>query len=481
MIIARKIAYNVLVSSVSKILSTILALVAVGFITRYLGKDGFGDYATVLAFLSFFSAVSDLGLYQLSTREISREGANSEQVMGNVFAMRMLSSLAVFAISPVLMLFFPYSEPVKLGIVVIAGSFVFSSGYQVLNGVFQKHLAMDKVAVSELLGKIVQLGVVIVAVRLSLGFGWIVASMLFNGIVSFALVFFWSKKYVTLSFRFDIAYWKKFLRNSYPIGISSLVVFVYFKMDTILLSMMKTSSEVGIYNAAYKVLENISFFPAMIIGLIFPIMSQHIHSDKKRFLDISNKTIKVFILLVIPLVVGTLFLSEGVIRLIGGIGFDESANVLRMLVFALAAIFFSNFFNAMLIAGNMQKRLMAVLSLAAGLNVALNLALIPRYSYDAAAAVSFLTEAFVAVAGGLVAYRSLGYRISVERISRILLSGIFMAFVLFLLRGRNFFLSGFLGVGAYVLFLWISRAVETSEITSIFGRKGIKEYEEPIA
>ena len=70
MVIARKIAYNVLVSSVSKILSTALALAAIGFIARR-GTGEFGDYATVLAFLSFFSAVSDLGLYQFSTREIS--------------------------------------------------------------------------------------------------------------------------------------------------------------------------------------------------------------------------------------------------------------------------------------------------------------------------------------------------------------------------------------------------------------------------
>ena len=54
MVIARKIAYNVLVSSISKILATVLALVSIGLITRYLGKDGFGNYSTVIAFFAFF-------------------------------------------------------------------------------------------------------------------------------------------------------------------------------------------------------------------------------------------------------------------------------------------------------------------------------------------------------------------------------------------------------------------------------------------
>jgi O-antigen/teichoic acid export membrane protein len=78
MAVARKIAYNVAAGTVSKILQTILALVSIGFITRYLGTSGFGNYATVLAFLSFFASIADLGLYSISTREISREGADEE-------------------------------------------------------------------------------------------------------------------------------------------------------------------------------------------------------------------------------------------------------------------------------------------------------------------------------------------------------------------------------------------------------------------
>jgi len=480
MIVARKIAYNVLISSISKVFSTVLALVAVGFITRYLGKDGFGDYATVLAFLSFFSAISDLGLYQLSTREISHKGADESEIMSNIFTLRLLSSLVVFFLSPFLIFFFPYSEAVKLGIIVISGSFVFSSGYQVLNGVFQKHLVMDKVAISELFGKVVQLLVVILAVKFSLGFGWIVASLLFNGMTNFILVYLWSRKYVRLKFRFDFAYWKKFLITSYPVGIASVVVFIYFKMDTILLSMLKTSSEVGIYNAAYKILENISFFPAMIMGLIFPIMAQNILIDKKRFVDISNKTFKVFVLAVFPLVVGTMFLSEGVINLIGGAGFAESANVLRILILALSMIFFSNFFNSVLIAGNMQKKLMYILGAAAVLNVTANLIFIPIYSYNAAAWISFLTEAVVSLLGWYLASKYLSYSPRVERFPRIILSGIMMGAALFALKGMNFFVAGFIGVTVYIGAVWITKAVETSEITSIFTKKGIKEYEEPI-
>ncbi len=409
MVIARKIAYNVLASSVSKFFSTALALVSIGFITRYLGREGFGNYATVLAFLSFFASLADLGLYHISTREISRPGADEKMIMGNIFTLRVISALGILIVAPIVVLFFDYPHEVKEGIIIAAASFLFSSGYQVLNGVFQKNLAMDRVAIGELAGKIIQVATVILAVKFQLSFDWIIASLLFNMMASFGIVFLWSKKYLRFSWRFDFGYWKKFLKESLPIGVGSIIIFAYFKMDTILLSILKTSEDVGIYNAAYKVLENISFFPAMIVGLVLPILSNTIFTDKKRFADVSNKTFKVFVILVVPLIVGTLFLSKGIIQLIGGGQFAQSAAVLQVLVFALAAIFFGNFFNNILIAGNLQRKLMGIWLCAAIGNVGLNLALIPKFSYAGAAYVSTGTEIFVALFAWYYAWKKLGY------------------------------------------------------------------------
>ena len=470
MVIARKIAYNVLVSSVSKILSTILALVAIGFITRYLGAGGFGNYATVLAFLAFFSAIADLGLNSVSTREISRPGANESRIMGNIFAFRISISLLVLFLSPAIVWFFPYPTEVKQAIMIVAASFLFSSSYQVLNGVFQKNLAMDKVAFAELIGKIVQVLLIILAIHLKLGFLWIISSLLFCMIVNFILVYSLSKKYISFKLEFDWQYWKNFLRQSYPIGIAACITFIYFKIDTIMLSVMKTSAEVGLYNAAYKVIENISFFPAMIVGLIFPIMSQNIFSDRKKFADVSNKTYKIFWILTVPLVVGTLFLSEGIISLIGGREFLEAAPALRILVFALAFIFFGNFLNAILIAGNKQKKMLLIATIAAVFNFTANLFFISRYSYLGAAIVSLATEILVVAGAYYFIAKEIKYFPAEKNIGKILIAGMIMAASLFFFRNINFLLAGCLGVLVYLISLWIFKAVKTEELASIISK-----------
>ena len=478
MVIARKIAYNVLVSSISKVLSTVLALVAIGFITRYLGKEGFGDYATVLAFLSFFAAISDLGLYYITTREISREGADEEKILGNIFSIRLISSLAVFVISPAVVWFFSYPKEVKLGIIIAAASFIFSSGYQILNGVFQKNLAMDKVAIGELIGKLAQVGIIILAVNAKLGFNWIISALLVNMIVNFVIIYFLAKKYVRIHLRFDFDYWKIFLKESAPMGIATIITFVYFKMDTILLSVLKSSADVGIYNAAYKVLENITFFPAMIAGLVMPIMAHSIFTKRESFVAIADKTFKVFVVLVVPLVVGTLFLADNIIGLIGGSGFSEAGVVLRILVFALACIFFGQFFNTILIVGNLQKKLMWSLSLAAIVNVGLNLIFIPKFSYIAAAYTSVITELIVVIlTAGMVA-RKLKYIPKMEKLSGVVFAGALMAVCLYLFKEWNFFILGVMSCVVYFIALWFFKTIKLSEITSLISKKGVQEYDE---
>jgi O-antigen/teichoic acid export membrane protein len=478
MAVARKIAYNVAVSSISKVLSTILALVSIAFITRYLGKEGFGNYATVLAFLSFFASVADLGLYSISTREISKEGADEKKIMGNIFALRIASALGILILAPIIVSFFPYPREVKAGIIVVAVSFIFSSSYQVLNGIFQKNLAMDKVAIAELAGKVLQVAFVVLAVKMDWGFQWIIAALLLNMVVSFLIVYLWSKKYLRFKIQFDLNYWKSFLKESAPIGIASVITFAYFKMDTILLSVMKTSSDVGIYNAANKVLENITFFPAMIVGLIFPLMAKTVFTDRKSFLEISNKTFKVFIILIVPLIIGTLFLSDGIIRLIGGGGFAEAAAVLRVLAFSLALIFFGNFFNSVLIAGNLQKKLMLILGFAAIMNIVLNLVFIPKFSYFAAAYISVLTEFIVVAMGFYIVSKKLDYFPKAEKLPGIFVAGAAMASFLFLFKQKSFIFLLLASSLIYFFFLWLLKAIKTEEIKSLISKKGVQEYGE---
>ncbi len=478
MVLARKIAYNVVIVSILKVVSTVfLSLFSIRLITGYLGPEGFGRYSTVLAFFAFFSALADLGMGMITVREISRENANEQKILGNVFSLRLLSSFGVFLLSPIIILFFDYSQDLKAGILIGAFAIVFSTMSLVLNGVFQKRVAMHRVAMVEFIGKVLQVSFVAFAIMSDWGFLAVVSSLLVSMGFNAVTVFLLSRRYVSAALRFDTSYWKEFLRESYPMGITAIITFLYFKFDTILLSVFQSSTDVGIYNVAYKVMENLVFFPAMLAGLIIPLLSHTIRSDRAKFETIAKKTFKVFFIIVTPTLVGTMFLADDIIRIVSGESFVASIPVLEILVFSLAFIFFGHYFNMIVLVSNAQKKLMWALSLAAVFNIGINLFLIPRFSYMGSATASLLTEMLVVVLSASIAWKSAAFFPGFSGIGRIFLAGFGMGvFLFFFDKTMPFLVLGFAAVFLYLALLWLFRGVSRDEIDIILsGRRLAKE------
>lgn len=469
MALARKIAYNVVFNSALKVTSTVfIALLSIRLITGYLGQEGFGEYATVLAFFAFFGALSDLGLAPITAREIARPTVDEASFFGKVAALRLLTSAIVIFVVPGILFFFHYAPHVKGGVILISLALLFSQFSTLLNGVFQKRLAMDRVAMVEFVGKILQFSLVVLAVKFDLGFlaiiGAVLAAMVFN--TSFSLLL--SRSYLTFSLSFDRPFWKRFMTDAWPLALTAIITFAYFKFDTIILSLLQPAADVGIYNVAYKVMENLIFFPAMLVGLILPILSRTHGTAPKEFREVAEKTIKVFLVLVLPLVIGTLFLAPAIIRVVSGSGFEASAGVLRILIFSLAGIFFGQYFNMLVLLGNAQRQLLKALSIVAMVNVVVNSLLIREWSYVGAAFASATTEFLVVIVSATIAYRAIGFFPLPDRLLRILFSAAVMSFILFFTDRLPFLITLVLSAVSYGFLLWVTRAVTSGEIISVF-------------
>jgi len=470
--LARKIAYNVVLNSIFKVFSTVvLSLYSIRLITEYLGPEGFGKYATVLAFFAFFSAIVDLGLAPVTAREISKEGADERYILGRVLALRLISSAILLLFAPLVLFFFNYEQDLKIGIVVAAAAVLFSSSSLLLNGIFQKNLAMDRVAFVEFFGKLLQVVLVTLIVRNDWGF-LAVASTLLAALAFNAIVVFWlSRSFVKFSLKFDGVFWKDFLKESSPLAATALITFAYFKLDTIILSVLQSNSDVGIYNVAYKIMENLIFFPAMLAGLILPLLSRTLTTNRELFEDIVDKTFKVFLLIVFPLVVGVWVLAPEIIAIVSGTGFEESVRVLRILVFALGCIFFGHYFTMLLVVGNAQKKLMKALIFAAIVNISLNFLLIPQYSYMAAALVSLITECLVVLLIGTLAFREIHFRPSFKPLPRIFFATLLMALAMYYFDRYSFIIAGLSGAIMYLFGLWLTRVVTYQEIKMLLFNK----------
>jgi len=467
----KKIIYNSFVSSGARVIGLALSLITIGFISRYLGQDGFGYYATVLAFLYFFTILSDLGLYSICLREISRPGADEAKIFSNAFTLRFFAGMVIFGLSPLIVWFFPYPTEIKFGVLIGAIGFWLMSNQQVLMGVFQKYLKTDKVALAEVSGRLVQLLSVIFIVRKEMGFFYIVAALVAGSLVNFILAYWFSLKYIPISFKFDFDFWKKLLKKSLPLGLAVIFTMIYFKLDTIMLSLMKPPADVGIYNLAYKFLESLLFFPAMFVGLVMPSFSRYAFSDREKFNKISQETLNILLIFAIPLIVGTFFLSERIMVFIAGSGFILSAWVLNILIIAAGIIFLGILFSNMLISLDGQKKLAVIYAAGAFINLTTNFIFIPKYSYYGAAMTTVLTELIVTALMVVVLLRTMGKAPSFKPAVKYLLSALPMTLILYFLAALPLFLLILLAVLVYFGVLFLFGGVSLKDILSFFRFK----------
>ena len=477
MTMVRKIAYNTVVSAGARIVAVALSLVSLGFITRYLGKEGFGNYTLILAFLYVFNILADLGLYSLMTREISRPGVDEKKIASNIFTLRIVALLVFLGLGIILVWFFPYGKQVKLGIVIASISYFFLSASQVLMGVFQKYLRIDKAGFADILGRLIQLGLVIIFIHFNLGFFSILWSLILSCLINFILNWIFARKHIALTLAFDFALWKEIIKTAIPIAASLVLTLIYFKFDTIFLSLkfinrhsLNPTIDVGIYGVAYKILEGLIFFPAMFVGLIMPLLSRFALSSLEEFKKIFQKTLDVLIVFIVPLVIGLLVLSLPIVALIGGEQFNVSAPVLQILSFAIGLIFLGNLFGHSIIALNKQKTGAWIYFGGMIFNVATNLIFIPKYSYFAAAVTTVATELLVLILMIWLIYKAIHY-FPRFNIFKPLFAGLIMFGFLHLFRGWNLFLLIGGGIIVYFAVLYLIKGIKKEEILSLVKKE----------
>lgn len=388
---------NAGIASIGRIIANLIGVFVVGILTRTLGPDGFGDYNAIFAYLFLFNVLADMGLYTILVREISRPGAQEADIAGKLFTLRFCLILTSVLLAVVIVWLLPYSSVVQKGVMIGALSIVFSSLVQVLMGVFQKHLRLGLVAIADIATRVVQFGGIIFLV--SYGYSGVlpfVVVAVIAGAVQIWLVAWFARRLVPFTFSIDFDYWKRIMANAFPIAVSLLFVLLYFKIDTVMLSLMKTPYEVGVYSVGYKVLEIVIFFPAMYIGLVMPLLSKTAAS-RERFKKLFWRTFWVLVAGAIPTVAGLMLFAGTITNLLGGAGYEGAVDVLRILSLAVGIIFFGNLGGNAIIALDLQRKGMWIYGVGALFNIITNLLFIPRYGYLAAAWTTVATELIVTV------------------------------------------------------------------------------------
>jgi O-antigen/teichoic acid export membrane protein len=443
----RKVAFNTAAQFIGKIAALALSLITIAILFRFLGVEGVGKYTTTFSFVAFFTLFSDIGLGWTMLRELS-VGEDKSKIFRNIYTLRFMLGILVFIVASAIVWVFKYPVDVKWAVMILSFAFFFQVMISSVVQVYLNFYRMDIAVAAEVVGKaIILLGVYLTSTR-----GGSLNSVMFSyvagSLVNFFIVWFMAKRFLNVGMSFDYGYWKKVVRQALPIGITLVFGFIYYKVDSLMLSLMKDMTDVGIYGAAYKILEVLQIFPALFLGASFSLVTKYVTSKDERVHSAFQKEFDFLVLLGIPVVVGTFILSRQIIAFIAGSSGDfvdistvsffgigiTSAICLQILIFSVGFNFITSLYSFMIVSLGKQKQMVYPTIGFAVFNIILNLILIPRYSYLGATIATLVTELIVLFATRYIVNKNIELKVQYDKFLKIVAMGLVMGLSTFVFK-----------------------------------------------
>lgn len=466
------IAKHTFIQTVGRALSLIISIITIPILTRYFGPEQYGFLTTALSFLYFFGMLSEFGFYNLVSKEMPiRSGSDQESFFGNVLGLKLVFATLTTLAAASIVWITNYPLSIKLVVVVASSAFGFQSFIYVFGAFLQYRLNTAALAIGDVLNKI---GIGIFAILtwvFHLPLAFFVIGYLVGTALNIAAVFRASQKTFPVSFRFDLQEWKKLLRIAWPFWILSVITFIYFRADSLILGFYHSQSDVGLYGAAYKLLEVLISFPTLFTGLLLPMLSSHFSSNNTQaFSSLFQKGLDSLAFFVFPMISFVLLAAPFIIRLVAGDEFLLSIPILRVLIIATGVIFFAHLTTAAVAAINSQRNMVPLSAVAAAGALVLYLILIPRFSYFGAAWTTLAVELFVLCASFYLVHAKTKVSLSYKRSGLFMLSAILAAigFLVFPAVNTVSFLLGSLLFGLiYIASSFATKALSLSFFRSI--------------
>lgn len=469
----RKIAGNTLLRVVARLAGNVIGIIVVAMLTRYLGEEGFGNYTTVLAYLFFFGAIADLGLYMITLSEINNEGVDRSRFYSAVYSLRFFSAIGMLLCAILLIWFFPYPVIVKQGVLIVAISIFLGLLDQIQVAIYQAELNIIRVAVGEFIGKVI----LIIGVSIGIWQGVSLLPLLWALVagqgVQWLITYTGVRKRLSFSISYDPEYWKDILQKTWPVALSQLFVLIYFKMDTVFLSLLRpqevAQAEVGLYGAPYKILEVLIALVPIFMGLIAPLLAKAwSQTDKRRFQSMYQSAFDAFAMITWPMMFGGILLAKPIMNLLAP-GFAQSGTILQILMLATGIIFFAHLPTYVIVTIGQQKNMLKAYAIAAALAIVLYVTLIPIFSFWAAAWITVFIEIIILIMAWRRIHQVTKQQMSWNLFTKALVSALGMSVVLYLLSDWNLFVLIVLGGIVYLLLMILLKGITREMVTGLLG------------
>jgi O-antigen/teichoic acid export membrane protein len=414
----RRAVVDILVQIVARAGNLVLGVLVTLIIVRALGSRGFGQWSTVLAIAQIATSFGDLGLTQVAVNNAARDPDGPADWLGALVGMRTLLSLPIFVIQLVLVVLLVPDRHVEVAGAIIALTTLLG-GAGALTAAFQLRVRNDLTMLVLTVNSVLWTGGVALASAFTHDIRTFAVIFLISSIVSTLLTLVLALRMQDISLRRGRRLWRQIFTVGLALGGASILTTLYVRLDQILVFEYAGSRQAGLYAAAYRILDQIQFLPASVLTTLYPLIAAAYPGDMVRVRHLVQISAEYLAMGSLGVLAFTIVEARPIMVLLFGNGFAAAAPALPILMGAFVSISFGYLAGSMVAIVQIQRRFLVYTLICLALNAGLNVILIPRYGFQAAAWTTLATELTVMNSTMYSVFRKLEMRPQMWRLLKI--------------------------------------------------------------
>ena len=386
-----KVIKNYLYNLSYQILTIILPIITVPYVTRIFTSEDLGNYGFYNSIVSYFSLFAMLGIGIYGTKQIAA-ARNVSSTFWNIYAIQLTAGILALFVYVITLVSIPKMSgmvPIILGIVLLTKMIDIS-------WLFTGKEDFKKITLRNTMVKVAGVISIFTFIKSSEDlYLYIFLIVIFDFLGQFVM---WipAKKFIKRP-SFDTKIIKKNLHPIVLLFLPQVAISLYVVLDRTLLGLLGSYSDVGIYEQGQKLtsilLTVVSSLGAVMLPRVANLLSERKEKEAQNMVRFS---FILYNLIIFPMIFGLIAINEVFVKLFLGQNFQDVKYVLYIIVFNIMFIGWTNILGyQVLVVRNKNKEFMLSTTIPAIVSVAVNITVIPFFGYIGASITSVVVEFLV--------------------------------------------------------------------------------------
>jgi O-antigen/teichoic acid export membrane protein len=358
----------------------VVGLLFVLVVPRTVGPEAWGEFSLGFAITALATTVGGFGITTVLVKQIARERERSADYLRAGLATHILLSVPIVLAVLIFTVVARYSAHTKTVVMLAAAVslclFLLSPAVSALQALEQMHL-------NSMIGGLRSVVATGAAVAAALIFKpdlivIVLVVLAFNvlaGVLQIAI----THRHVSVLPRFDMAFSRRLIASGLPFWSNGVLLTVYIWIDSVLLSVLVSTDEVGYYAAPIQVVGIFGFLPTLVTTVVFPALASSFDSDFQRLRRLTRLSLSILVTFGLPISIGVALVGPNAIALIFGKEFSPSEPAMAVLALVILPAYIATLSYWVLAAVDQQRTWAYVMGAMAIVNPLINLVTIPFF------------------------------------------------------------------------------------------------------